>query len=184
MPNTYRPSTSSAVVKIGLSNFYRLSTGFAALETGLPILYRASSGFTAVKMDLQQLHSFPAVKKDLVNFYKPSTGSTSFAVDKKVLTITYIASTTSWVVKTSLANIYCLLMGFLAVKMPCHSSTVSQQACGSQSSFVEPVQVFNSFAMVKMYIQNIYKPSTDSAVVKACSTILHRHSEGFVVVKT
>ena len=42
-------STSSVVVKIGLSNFYRLSTVFAILQTGLLSLYRASTDFAVVK---------------------------------------------------------------------------------------------------------------------------------------
>ena len=35
-----------------------------------------------------------------------------------------------------------------------------------------------------MYWPNIYKPSTDSVLVKACTIILHRHSISYTVVKT
>ena len=54
---------------------------------------------------------------------------------------------------------------------------------GIQNDFVEHLQAFNWFAAVKMYLANIYKPSTGSAVVQTCMTILHRHSTVFMVVK-
>ena len=130
------------------------------------------------------------------------------------LTITYRASTTFPVVKTCLANIY---IGFLVVKhifpgitilLFSQTCKVLEQAlqksrrlcwiykfCGTQSNFVEPLQAFNwlgnghlqaliDFAVVKTYSTIIVRHSTGFMVIKICILFRYSHSIGFAVIKT
>ena len=150
----YGHSTGFAVVKTGLLNLYRLSTGIAAVKTGMTILYRLSTilpvlckgsavGFLnnyrpSTSFEDKLSTAFVVFRTDLQNQYRYST---NFAVNKTVLTITYRASTTFPVVKRA-QQIYTVLQWAFGSQKYL-AKLVMLKLCGSQSGFVEPLQVFN-----------------------------------------
>ena len=131
-------------MKTGIQHLHRLSTGLSAVKNDLPNYYKPSTAFVAVRTHL-------------TNYYRCLT---NFAGDKTGLTIAYRASTA---LKKSKQD-YETSPGLWKSKMFCQASTVLNKLCGSQRSFVEPYRPSTGFAMVKMYLLNIYKPLTDSVL--------------------
>ena len=158
----------------------------AGLQRFLQSSKRAYNSFTDFQQGLQQskltcqisenLQQTAVVKMGVPNHYRCSV---NFMVDKAGLTIIYTASTTFPVLKTGLANIYRPSI-FLAARniLPGFYSP-STSFGGSQSSFVEPLQAFNLLSSS----QNVLKEHPQ-AYNRLCSTILHKHSIGFMVVNT
>ena len=138
----YKPSTSSVVVKSGLSKLYRSSTGFAL--TGFVIV---KTGLQAIKLTCQP----STIPQQALWWSKQASQrcSTNYVVDKTGLTITYRTST-SGVVKTGLLNFWSPLTGIsghqnwpadLLHALKCHN--LYRPSTG--------------FAVVRMYMMNIYK---------------------------